>query len=113
MAIISFENLADDGEFAVVPDGFRRLNWDNFIAIDANYFDDKGGGIATNAIHTGEAAGYSAGGRVLSFESPNRDDDFDLNNGYFTAVVGTGSTNDATVKVFGFDDSERVAKKVL
>ena len=46
---------------------------------------------------------------LAGFKSPDRDDDFDLNNGYFTAF----NANDLKVKVFGFDDGERVAKKVL
>ena len=46
---------------------------------------------------------------IGEFKSLDQDDDFDLNSGHFTAL----NANDLTVKVFGFDDGERVAKQVL
>src|SRR5215217_4688835 len=107
MAIISFEKLAPDGRAALVPDGFRKLDWDGFAAVDDELLEIISGN--TNAIRTGEAAAFSRDENSAGFQSPDRDDDFDLNNGYFTAAV----TTDLTVKVFGFDDGERVAKKVL
>ena len=41
------------------------------------------------------------------FKSFDRDDDFDLNSGYFAAF----SAKDLQVKVIAFDDGERVATK--
>ena len=110
MAIISFEKIAPDGMGGVVPDGFRRLNWDNFVAIDNEYLESLVGN--TNAIRTGEAAAINEA-RSISFKSFDRDDDFDLNNGYFTALIADSLADNIMVKVLGFDDGERVAKKVL
>jgi len=103
MAIIRFEGIAAVDETLNVPEGYRNLSWSNFSAIGEL-------AIATdiNAIHSGEAAGFTFE-RSAGFQSPDCDDDFDLNNGYFTAY----NANDLKVKVFGFDDGERVAKKVL
>ena len=106
MAVISFENIAGNNQVEEVPDGFRNLDWDNFIAVDDKFLERAIGN--TNAIRTGEAAAFTEERRA-SFESPDRDDDFDLNNGYFTAL----NANNLRVQVFGFDDGERVAKKVL
>src|SRR5215204_4219030 len=112
MAIISFENIAPDGQVEEVPDGFRNLNWDNFVAIDDEFLKADIGN--TNAIRTGEAAAFTDSDGSADFKSPDRDDDFDLNSGYFTAInQADGIANDLTVKVLGFDDGERVAKKVL
>ena len=115
MAIISFEKIAGDFEETEVPDGFRNLNWSNFWAIDNVLLEERIGN--SNAIRTGKAAAFSfpeiidrpVAHWTAAFQSPDRDDDFDLNNGYFTAF----NANDLKVKVFGFDDGERVAKKVL
>jgi hypothetical protein len=107
MAKISFERIADDNSFAEVPDGFRNLNWFNFIAVDDEFLEEAIGN--TNAIRTGEAAAFSGENGLAGFESPDRDNDFNLNSGYVTA----DNANDLKVKVFGFDDGERVAKKVL
>ena len=61
-------------------------------------------------------------GGSASFEALDREDDFDLNSGYFTELIIfpparaqqlAFNTEDLTVKVFGFDDGERVARKVF
>ena len=109
MAIISFEKIAGDVTIAEVPDGFRRLNWDNFLAADAEYLEARFG--ITNAVRTGEAAALNDFGESAGFESPDRDDDFDLNNGYFTAFDAADLP--VNVKVVGFDDGKKVAAKVL
>ena len=106
MAIIGFENLADDGKSAKVPNGYRDLNWNNFIAVDDESLKSEG---FDNLIHSGEAAGYNGDQKPAGFRSPDSDADFNLNRGYFTAV----NANDLKVKVVGFDDGERVAKQVL
>ena len=108
MAIISFENLVEAGStFALVPDGYRHLDWD-FVAVDVTknlvpWFK--------SAVHSGEGVAYydQSRGPTADFKSPDRDDDFDFNSGYFTAF----NANDLKVKVFGYDDGERVAKKVF
>ena len=66
MAIISFEKLAGNNQVEEVPDGFRRLNWDNFFAIDAVELEEGLGN--TNAIRSGEAAAFGGieGGRPPS-----------------------------------------------
>src|SRR5829696_3696840 len=110
MAVISFEKLADDGSLADVPDGFRNLKWKDFTVFDDELFDMTFGN--TNAIRTGEAAAINEA-RSISFKSFDRDDDFDLNSGYFTALIADSLADGLAVKVFGFDDGERVAKKVL
>jgi hypothetical protein len=46
-------------------------------------------------------------GKPVGFESANSNDDF--NSGFFAASIN----NDLKIKVFGFDDGERVAKKVF
>ena len=107
MARISFENIVGDNDVGVVPDGFANLDWDNFFAIDDERLERASGGN-TDAIRTGEAVAFSEN-PVASFKSFDRADDFDLDNGYFTALF----ENDVRVKVLGFDDGERVAKKVL
>jgi hypothetical protein len=109
MAIISFEKIAANDLAAEVPDGFRRLNWDHFLALEDSAFETRFG--IANAVRTGEAAALNDFGESASFEAPDRDDDFDLNNGYFTAFDAADLP--VNVKVFGFDDGERVAKKVL
>jgi len=106
MAKISFEDIVGDNDVGVVPDGFSNLDWDNFFAIDDERLERATGN--TDAIRTGEAVAFSEDA-VASFKSFDRADDFDLDNGYFTALF----ENDVRVKVFGFDDGERVAKKVL
>src|SRR5215203_3137427 len=110
MAIISFENLVEAGSkdsFALIPDGYRHLDWD-FVAIDVS----KLPGIwFERAVHSGEGVAYydPTSAPTAGFKSPDRDDDFDFNSGYFTAYNAT----DLKVKVFGYDDGERVAKKVF
>jgi hypothetical protein len=42
IAIISFENIADDGESAEIPDGYRDLNWKNFRAGDGAFYPNSG-----------------------------------------------------------------------
>jgi len=83
------------------------LNWSSFFAADDDNLELEIG--KNNAIRTGEAAARSDNQNPAGFESPDRDDDFDLNTGYFTAF----SAEDLKVKVFGFDDGERVATKFL
>src|SRR5215204_2950900 len=106
MAFISFENIAGDGKLKKVPDGFRKLDWNNFIAVDDDYLEARIGN--TNAIRTGEEVAFTVK-RSTGFRSPDRDDDFDLNNGYFTSL----GAEDLSFKVLGFDDGEKVATKVL
>src|SRR5215207_6229956 len=67
------------------------------------------GGCGNNAIHSGEAAAANRKQNLFVFKSADRFDDFDLNNDYFTTLSAT----DLKVKVFGFDDREKVATKVL
>ena len=108
MAIISFEHIAPDGQVAVVPDGFRRLDWDVFVALDDEFLETFMGN--SNAIRTGEAAAVGdPDGGAVGFHSPDRDNDFDLNSGYFTAAA----ENNLQVKIVGFDDGKKVATKVL
>ena len=107
MAIINFEKIADDVSLAEVPDGYRNLIWKYFIATDDDVLP-TGPGLA-NAVHSGEAAAFKGDEKPSSFKSSDSEDDFDLNSGFFAAF----NANDLKVKVFGFDDGERVAKKVL
>jgi hypothetical protein len=65
--------------------------------------------INSNAIRTGEVATSNGFEKPAGFKSSDRHDNFDFNNGYFTAF----NTEDLKVKVVGFDDGERVARKVL
>ena len=102
MAIIKFEGLAPDGEIAAVPDGYRHLNWNNLYAVNGADFAGTG---HDNVIHSGKASAYNNGGLPIAFRSADRADDFDLNSGYFATFIST----DLKVKVFGFDDGERVA----
>jgi len=60
-------------------------------------------------IHSGEAAARSNDGKLAGFKSADREDDFDLDSGFFTFVYD-GSVD---VKVFGYDDGERVARKAF
>src|SRR5215204_7301242 len=103
MATIRFEGITSLDETLNVPEGYRNLSWSSFSAMGEL-------AIATdiNAVHSGIAAGFTYE-QTAGFRSPDRDNDFDLNNGYFTTL----NANDLRVKVFGFDDGERVAKKVL
>src|SRR5215207_10200158 len=107
MAKISFENIVGDGDVYPPQDPYRNLDWDNFSAADDDFLKDLVGN--RNGVRIGEAAALNYDGQPASFKSLDRDDDFDLNSGYFTAL----NANDLTVKVFGFDDGERIAKKVL
>jgi len=107
MAIISFEKIASDGEAEEVPDGFRRLNWDNFVAVDDELLEMVSGN--TIAFRTGEAAAFTNDTGSIGFRSPDRDDDFDLNSGFFAAAYANG----LEFKVFGYDDGERVAAKIF
>ena len=112
MAIISFENITPDGSIADVPDGFRKLDWDNFVAVDDKFLERAIGN--TNAVRTGEAAAFNVPGETASFKSADRDDDFDLNSGYFTAInQADGIANDLQIKFVGFDDGKKVATKVF
>ena len=110
MAKISFENIALDGTSADITDGYRNLNWDVFYAIDDELLEKVLGN--SNAVRTGEAAAYGdpdESKRIAGFRSVDRVIDFDLDSGYFTAF----NANDLKVKVFGFDDGERVAKQIF
>src|SRR5215204_5404186 len=107
MAIITFEGLAGDNSIEEIPDGYRGLNWKNFAADDNEVFPNNG---IDSAIHSGEAAAVNGDvKKPAGFKSPDRDDDFDLNSGFFSSF----NANDLKLKVFGFDDGERVAKKVF
>ena len=81
------------------------MNWDNFFAENDSIASE---GIL-NVIHSGRASAFNGFGDPAGFKSPDRDDDFDLNSGYFAA----STNNDLKVKVFGFDDGEKVATQVL
>ena len=109
MAKIDFENIAAPNQGIILQDGYEGLNWDNLAAFGNVLLDEIN---SSDAIRSGEAAAVTDL-RLLDlssgFESPDRDDNFDFNSGYFTAI----GTNDLRVKVVGFDDGERVAKKVL
>jgi hypothetical protein len=105
MAIIKFEGIAADGESRLVPDGYRGLNWDNFGAENDSIALD---GIL-NVIHSGRAAAFNNFGDPAGFKSPDRADDFDLNSGYFASSEDSG----LRIRVFGYDDGERVAKQVF
>src|SRR5215204_724193 len=105
MPKITFERIADVGEADFVPDGYRGLNWDNFYAEDASIASE---GIL-NVIHSGRAAAFNSFGDPAGFKSPDRDDDFDLNSGYFAS----SQDSDLRIRVFGYDDGERVAKQVF
>jgi hypothetical protein len=107
MAIINFEKIADDVSLAEVPDGYRNLIWKNFIATDDDVLP-TGQGFA-NAVHSGEAAAFKGDEKPSSFKSSDSEDDFDLNSGFFAAF----NANDLKVKVFGFDDGEKVAAKIF
>src|SRR5829696_7702147 len=108
MAIISFEDLVPGDDFlARVPNGFRNLNWNKFLAVEAAeiFPSDE---FFRDAIHSGEAFAINGFGEKLSgFQSADRDNDFDLNSGYFTAAYA----NDLQVKVIGFDNGKKVAMK--
>ena len=106
MAIINFENIVGDDEVAEIPDGYRDLNWKNVWAIDDELLENAN---FPNAIHSGEAAAYNILADPIGIKSPDRDDDFGLNSGFFTAAF----LNDLKVTVIGFDDGERVARKVF
>ena len=105
MAVIKFEGIADVGEAAFIPNGYRNLNWDNFLAEDISI---AGGGIL-DVIHSGRASGFNGFGDPAGFKSPDNADDFDLDGGFFAS----GQTNGLKVKVVGFDDGERVATKTF
>ena len=107
MAKISFENIVGDGDNYPPQNPYRGLDWDNFTVIDDDLLKDTVGN--RHAIRTGEAAAFNDFKQPASFKSPDQTDNFDLNSGHFTAF----NANDLTVKVFGFDDGERVAKQVL
>src|SRR5215203_2377772 len=109
MAVISFEKIAANDLAAEVPDGFRRLDWDHFLAMEGSALEARFG--ITNAVRTGEAAALNDFGESAGFESPDRDDDFDLNNGYFTAF--NAADFPVNVKIVGLDDGKKVAAKVL
>ena len=106
MAIINFEKIADGGNVPL-PDGYRKLDWNNFSAVDDYVLEQTIPN--TDGIRSGEAAAVNVAGQPADFKSPDRDDDFDFNSGHFTAFIA----KDLKVKVFGFDDGERVAKQVL
>ena len=107
MAIITFEKIAGDDEQTEIPDGYRHLNWDNFFAVDDDIYPGSG---FVKVIHSGEASARSFALRKPAFfSSPDSDDDFDLNSGFFASAFATG----LEVKVFGYDDGERVATKFL
>src|SRR5215204_4669457 len=105
MAIISFENLVDDAESIEIPDGYSNLNWKNFWVADDEAYEKTD---FDTAIHSGEASAFNYYEKPAIFKSPDREDDFELNSGYFAAF-----NNDLKVKVFGFDDGERIATKVF
>ena len=111
MAKISFENIVSDGDnFRIdtqFPDGYQNLNWPNFYVLDDDLLKEMVGN--RNGIRIGEAAAFTNLEPSAEIQSLDQDDDFDLNSGFFTAL----NANDLTVKVLGFDDGERVAKKVL
>ena len=117
MAVISFENIVDEiageSETRKVPDGYRNLEWHSFSAGDDEFFDKFLGN--SNVIRTGEAAGFGRGGdidRILpGFESPDLDDDFDLNNGYFTLY--SSSANNLKFKVFGLMMARGLTRRFL
>jgi hypothetical protein len=106
MPIITFENIVGDADAEEVPDGYRDFIWKNFTAVDDEVYKNTG---INNVIHSGEAAVYNGFAKPAGFKSPDRDDDFDFNSGFFAAAF----INDLTVKVVGFNDGERVAKKVF
>ena len=106
MAIISFEHIAPDGETAEIPDGYRDFIWKNFVAADDEVKPNTG---LDYAIHSGEASAFNGFAKPAGFKSPDSADDFDLNSGFFAAAY----TNGLEVKVFGYDDGERVARKVF
>ena len=106
MAFISFENIAGDGKLKKVPDGYSDLDWNNFFAIDDDYY------LGTNfekAIRTGEAAAFNGLEDPAGFKSADRFNDFDLNSGHFAAF----NADDLRVKVVAYDDGEKVATKFL
>ncbi len=105
MAIIKFEGIANVNEAAFVPNGYRGLNWDNFLAEDVSI---ASGGILA-VIHSGRASGFNGFGEPAGFKSPDNADDFDLDGGFFAA----SQSNGLKVRVFGYDDGEKVAKKTL
>ena len=104
MAIISFEKIADDFESTPVLDGYRKLNWDNFYAENDSIAAGTGIGAA---IHSGRAAAFNAFGEPAGFASFDNADNFDLNSGFFSSSTNNG----LKIRVFGFDDGERVATK--
>lgn len=106
MAIISFEKIVGDKEAAEIPDGYCNLNWNNFFAADDELHPNTG---FDNVIHSGEASAFNASGDPAGFESADREDDFDLNSGFFAAAY----TDNLKVKVFGFNDGERVATEAF
>ena len=105
MAKINFERIADVGEAAFVQDGYRGLNWDNFYAEDASIASE---GIL-NVIHSGRASAFNDLGRTAVFQSPDNEDDFDFNGGYFASSEPDG----LRVRVVGYDDGKKVATKLL
>ena len=106
MAIISFENIAGDNDIVAIPDGYRHFLWNNFWAWDDEVNPNSG---AYSVIHSGEASAFNKDEKQANFKSPDRNDDFDLNSGYFASFL----TPDLQVRVVGYDDGKKVATKLL
>ncbi len=108
MATIKFENIAPDDDAAKIPDGYKGLIWLNFWAIDDDAAQPSSG--YNNVIESGSAAGYNTDfSKPGIFRSDARNNDFDLNSGYFAAAFN----DDLEVTVAGYDNGEQVAQKLL
>ena len=107
MATIKFEDIAPDGDAAKIPDGYKGLTWLNFWAIDDDFYPNSG---FDNVIESGSAAGTNADeNKPGIFRSDARNNDFDLNSGFFAG----GFNDDLEVTVAGYDNGDKVAQKLL
>lgn len=100
--IMDFEGIAPDGGTAQVPDGYAGLGWGpNAFAIDDEVHPGSG---YVAAIRSGEAAGYTAGGRPVTFGLLDG-----ASFGFRAFFAAAAWKIDLEVTVEGYRDGELVA----
>lgn len=102
--VATFDGLTRNNGTAEVKDGHRGVNWDGIWSADDGYAPGFG---LSNAMRSGQNAGYTAAGATGSISSAGRD--FDFMSGWF-AATGTGPMS---VTAQGFDNGVLVAEKVF